>query len=172
MAAAALFHLCSSIAEDKVTKLPGQPQGPVVLQLGLGHFQRMGLLDPVGNSKANMLYLETPAGVGFSYSSNDSYYAGVDDKMILQKPICCIWRHQQELGSLTPLMTPIMLGSRSGGEALQRGEIAATGEVCCRDERSREEWGMGLARDVRDGGRGRDGVRPGDVLDARVEGHT
>ncbi|ONK62778.1 uncharacterized protein A4U43_C07F8040 [Asparagus officinalis] len=62
--------------------------------------------------------------------------------------------------------------SRSGGEALQRGEIAATGEVCCRDERSREEWGLGLARDVRDGGRGRDGVRPGDVLDARVECHT
>ncbi|ONK63869.1 uncharacterized protein A4U43_C07F19770 [Asparagus officinalis] len=62
--------------------------------------------------------------------------------------------------------------SRSGGEALQRGEIAAMGEVCCRDERSREEWGLGLAWDVRDGGRGRDGVRPGDVLDARVEGHT
>lgn len=28
-----------------------------------------------------MLYLETPAGVGFSYSADDSYYGNVDDKM-------------------------------------------------------------------------------------------
>lgn len=28
-----------------------------------------------------MLYLETPAGVGFSYSSDSSYYTRVDDKM-------------------------------------------------------------------------------------------
>lgn len=28
-----------------------------------------------------MLYLETPAGVGFSYSDNGSYYSGVDDEM-------------------------------------------------------------------------------------------
>lgn len=28
-----------------------------------------------------MLYLETPAGVGFSYSMDPSYYDRVDDKM-------------------------------------------------------------------------------------------
>lgn len=28
-----------------------------------------------------MLYLETPAGVGFSYSMDPSYYDSVDDKM-------------------------------------------------------------------------------------------
>jgi serine carboxypeptidase-like clade II len=28
-----------------------------------------------------MLYLETPAGVGFSYSMDSSYYDNVDDNM-------------------------------------------------------------------------------------------
>lgn len=32
-------------------------------------------------AEANMLYLETPAGVGFSYSTNSSFYDGVDDKI-------------------------------------------------------------------------------------------
>ena len=30
---------------------------------------------------ANMLYLESPAGVGFSYSANTSFYAFVNDEM-------------------------------------------------------------------------------------------
>ena len=28
-----------------------------------------------------MIYLETPAGVGYSYSADAAYYQGVDDKM-------------------------------------------------------------------------------------------
>ncbi|ONK58603.1 uncharacterized protein A4U43_C09F14760 [Asparagus officinalis] len=132
-AAAALLHLCSSMAEDKIAKLPGQPQvsfqqysgyitvdkmkrrslfyyfaeaeadpsskplvlwlngGPGCSSVGVGAFSENGPFRPSGkilvrnefswNKEANMLYLETPAGVGFSYSSNDSYYAEVDDKM-------------------------------------------------------------------------------------------
>lgn len=32
-------------------------------------------------AEANMLYLETPIGVGFSYSSDTSSYEGVNDKI-------------------------------------------------------------------------------------------
>lgn len=32
-------------------------------------------------SDANMLYLESPAGVGFSYSTDPSFYEGVGDSM-------------------------------------------------------------------------------------------
>ena len=33
------------------------------------------------NAEANVIYLETPAGVGYSYSTDVAYYHGVDDKM-------------------------------------------------------------------------------------------
>jgi hypothetical protein len=32
-------------------------------------------------AEANLIYLETPAGVGYSYSADAAYYQGVDDKM-------------------------------------------------------------------------------------------
>ena len=33
------------------------------------------------SAEANMLYLESPAGVGFSYSANESFYVSVDDNI-------------------------------------------------------------------------------------------
>ncbi|KAJ0973542.1 hypothetical protein J5N97_021501 [Dioscorea zingiberensis] len=95
--AATLIQLCFSM---KISKLPGQPQplvlwlngGPGCSSVGVGAFSENGPFRPSGqmlvrneyswNKEANMLYLETPAGVGFSYSTDSSYYAGrVNDKM-------------------------------------------------------------------------------------------
>jgi hypothetical protein len=44
------------------------------------------LLD--GFSEANMLYLESPAGVGFSYSTDPSFYGGVGDSRTGEFYIC------------------------------------------------------------------------------------
>ena len=38
------------------------------------------------NAEANVIYLETPAGVGYSYSADAAYYQGVDDKMTGTEP--------------------------------------------------------------------------------------
>ncbi|XP_058092992.1 serine carboxypeptidase-like 45 [Magnolia sinica] len=64
--------------------------GPGCSSVGVGAFSENGPFRPSGeilvrnehswNKEANMLYLETPAGVGFSYSTDTSYYVGVDDK--------------------------------------------------------------------------------------------
>ncbi|KAK0574887.1 hypothetical protein LWI29_030477 [Acer saccharum] len=65
--------------------------GPGCSSLGVGAFSENGPFRPSGeklvrnehswNREANMLYLETPIGVGFSYSSDTSSYEGVDDKI-------------------------------------------------------------------------------------------
>ncbi|KAF8694268.1 hypothetical protein HU200_038406 [Digitaria exilis] len=65
--------------------------GPGCSSLGVGAFSENGPFRPSGqvlvkneyswNKEANVIYLETPAGVGYSYSSDSAYYQGVDDKM-------------------------------------------------------------------------------------------
>ncbi|TYJ08008.1 hypothetical protein E1A91_A11G045200v1 [Gossypium mustelinum] len=65
--------------------------GPGCSSLGVGAFSENGPLRPNGeflvkndyswNREANMLYLETPIGVGFSYSTNTSSYEAVDDEI-------------------------------------------------------------------------------------------
>ncbi|XP_052172373.1 serine carboxypeptidase-like 45 isoform X2 [Diospyros lotus] len=63
--------------------------GPGCSSVGAGAFCEHGPFKPAGdilvkhdyswNKAANMLYLESPAGVGFSYSANKSFYSSVND---------------------------------------------------------------------------------------------
>lgn len=65
--------------------------GPGCSSVGVGAFSENGPFQPRGNvlvrnhyswiREANILYLETPAGVGFSYSNITSFYNGVNDKI-------------------------------------------------------------------------------------------
>ncbi|KAF3772857.1 Serine carboxypeptidase-like 45 [Nymphaea thermarum] len=64
--------------------------GPGCSSVGVGAFSENGPFRPSGNilvrneyswnTEANMLYVETPAGVGFSYSRNISDYQGMNDE--------------------------------------------------------------------------------------------
>ncbi|XP_054803617.1 serine carboxypeptidase-like 46 isoform X2 [Prosopis cineraria] len=65
--------------------------GPGCSSVGAGAFVEHGPFKPSEkvlqrneyswNKEANMLYLESPAGVGFSYSANESFYEFVDDEI-------------------------------------------------------------------------------------------
>ncbi|XP_059646036.1 serine carboxypeptidase-like 45 isoform X2 [Cornus florida] len=65
--------------------------GPGCSSVGAGAFCEHGPFKPSGNvlvkneyswnKEANMLYLESPAGVGFSYSANKSFYTSVNDDL-------------------------------------------------------------------------------------------
>ncbi|WJX37947.1 Serine carboxypeptidase-like 45 [Trifolium repens] len=65
--------------------------GPGCSSVGAGAFVEHGPFKPTENGLiknnyswnkvANMLYLESPAGVGFSYSANKSFYGYVNDEM-------------------------------------------------------------------------------------------
>ncbi|KAJ6741661.1 CARBOXYPEPTIDASE [Salix viminalis] len=60
--------------------------GPGCSSIGIGAFSENGPFRPSWwrDSEANMLYLESPAGVGFSYSTNQSFYDLVNDTITAQ----------------------------------------------------------------------------------------
>ncbi|XP_061358870.1 serine carboxypeptidase-like 45 isoform X1 [Gastrolobium bilobum] len=90
----ALFYYFVEAEEDPASKplvlwLNG---GPGCSSFGVGAFEEHGPFKPGDNNvllkndyswnkEANMLYLESPAGVGFSYSSNTSFYDLVTDEI-------------------------------------------------------------------------------------------
>ncbi|KAE8672992.1 Serine carboxypeptidase-like 45 [Hibiscus syriacus] len=89
----ALFYYFAEAEVDPASKplvlwLNG---GPGCSSLGVGAFSENGPFRPSGevlvkneyswNRVANMLYLESPIGVGFSYSADDSAYEAVGDKI-------------------------------------------------------------------------------------------
>ncbi|KAE8023772.1 hypothetical protein FH972_009436 [Carpinus fangiana] len=89
----ALFYYFAEAEVDPASKplvlwLNG---GPGCSSLGVGAFSENGPFRPSGevlvrnqyswNREANMLYLESPIGVGFSYATDTSSYGAVNDKI-------------------------------------------------------------------------------------------
>ncbi|XP_022883552.1 serine carboxypeptidase-like 45 [Olea europaea var. sylvestris] len=76
--------------------------GPGCSSIGVGAFSENGPLRPNGqvldrneyswNREANMLYLDTPIGVGFSYSTNTSEYGTVNDEVTARDNIFFLQR--------------------------------------------------------------------------------
>ncbi|XP_069151474.1 serine carboxypeptidase-like 45 isoform X1 [Solanum lycopersicum] len=80
--------------------------GPGCSSLGVGAFSENGPFRPRGeglvinehswNKEANMLYLESPIGVGFSYSSDTSSYETVNDEITARDNVVFLlrWFHK------------------------------------------------------------------------------
>ncbi|KAG2683640.1 hypothetical protein I3843_10G041800 [Carya illinoinensis] len=80
--------------------------GPGCSSVGAGAFCEHGPFKPSGdilvrndyswNKEANMLYLESPAGVGFSYSTNKSFYDSLNDELTAQENLVFLERWFKE----------------------------------------------------------------------------
>ncbi|KAK7844868.1 serine carboxypeptidase-like 45 [Quercus suber] len=76
--------------------------GPGCSSIGAGAFVEHGPFKPSGdnlvknkyswNKEANILYLESPAGVGFSYSANKSFYNYVNDEIAARDSLTFLQR--------------------------------------------------------------------------------
>ncbi|XP_054824000.1 serine carboxypeptidase-like 45 [Prosopis cineraria] len=100
----ALFYYFAEAEVDPASKplvlwLNG---GPGCSSLGAGAFVEHGPFKPTENGlvknncswnkEANMLYLESPAGVGFSYSANKSFYGFVNDEITARDNLAFLQR--------------------------------------------------------------------------------
>ncbi|KAJ6386773.1 hypothetical protein OIU78_016656 [Salix suchowensis] len=81
--------------------------GPGCSSLGVGAFSENGPFRPNGrvlirneHSWKNMLYLETPVGVGFSYATDSSSYVAVDDEATAKGQSCVLARLVQQVPSV------------------------------------------------------------------------
>ncbi|CAI8586008.1 unnamed protein product [Vicia faba] len=99
--------------------------GPGCSSVGAGAFVEHGPFKPSKNGlikndyswnkEANMLYLESPAGVGFSYSANESFYDFVNDEMTddIEKKVLRFYGSLMGMAQVT--------GEGVGIRALRRG---------------------------------------------------
>ncbi|XP_061358868.1 serine carboxypeptidase-like 45 isoform X2 [Gastrolobium bilobum] len=101
----AMFYYFAEAEDDPASKplvlwLAG---GPACSSVGLGAFEEHGPFKPGDNNvllkndyswnkEANMLYLESTAGVGFSYSTNTSFYDLVNDEITARDNLAFLQR--------------------------------------------------------------------------------
>ncbi|XP_022885949.1 serine carboxypeptidase-like 46 isoform X2 [Olea europaea var. sylvestris] len=137
--------------------------GPGCSSLGVGAFSENGPFRPSGNvlvrneyswnREANVLYLESPIGVGFSYSTDSSTYEGVNDKItardnmvFLQKWFLKFPQYRNRslyitgesyAGHYIPQLAEIMLQFNKKGNLFNLkgiAQVTETVDVCVEDE--------------------------------------
>ncbi|WJX53844.1 hypothetical protein P8452_39795 [Trifolium repens] len=143
---------CHSSHADRIDKLPGQPHietdpsskplvlwlngGPGCSSLGVGAFSENGPFRTNGevliknehswNREANMLYLESPIGVGFSYAKGSFSDIKVNDEMTARENLVFLlqwfkkfpqYKHkdlfltgESYAGHYTPQLANLMIG--------------------------------------------------------------